>query len=303
MIPFRVTFLGTGGTIPTQRRALAAFYVVRGGDKWLFDCGEGTQRQLWAATGGLPDLDGIFLTHFHADHTLGLPSIVSTMHLYGRKRPLSIYTPIGGREALQHHVALMPKKARSLLRWCETPRDALAAAMDDYEISTFSVTHAAGRAMGYVVKEYIRPGKIDSGMCAAAGLTGPEIGRVKAGETVKGIRPVDVLGPPQIGRKLVITGDTGPDFSVIREAGRADLLIHDATFLAGQNFDKDHSTSEDAGVAARRAQAKMLAPTHIGTRNNPKHTEEEAKRAVDGLLPVHVPRDLETYDLGTTEWL
>src|SRR4051812_35815274 len=183
MIPFRIHFLGTGGTIPPHRRALTAFYVVRGGDKWLFDCGEGTQRQLWAATGGLPDLDGIFLTHFHGDHTLGLPGIINTMALYGRTRPISLYGPEGLRDSLQAHVALITKKARGLLRWCETPVDACAARMDEYAINTFPVLHANGRALGYSIAEFPRPGKIDARLCEAAGLTGPEMGRVKAGET------------------------------------------------------------------------------------------------------------------------
>lgn len=281
---------------------MAAFYVVRGGDKWLFDCGEGTQRQLWAATGGLPDLDGIFLTHYHADHTLGLPGIVSTMHLYGRTRPISVYGPADLRDSLNSHVALMPKKARSLIRWCPLPREGgLAAAMDDYQIDSFRVEHANGKAVGYVVKEYDRTGRIDAAVCAAAGLSGPEIGRVKAGETVKGISPSDVIGPPVMGRKLVITGDTAPTYEVVVRGGRADLLIHDATFLKSQAIDKDHSTAEDAGAMAKQAKVKMLAPTHIGTRNKTADIENEARVAAGGV-PVHAPHDLDVFDLSTASW-
>lgn len=302
MTDFRVTFLGTGGTIPTQRRALAAFYVVRGGDKWLFDCGEGTQRQLWAATGGLPDIDGIFLTHFHADHTLGITSIISTMHLYGRTRPISVYGPAGLRDSLAPQVQLMPKKARPLIRWCESLPPQVAARMEGYEIAPFQTKHAGGRAQGYIIQEDDKPGKIDAALCAGAGLTGPEMGAVKRGETVKGVRPEDVVGPPTIGKKLVITGDTALTDSVEYAAMDADLLIHDATFLAGQSHDKDHSTAEDAGVMGRRTRAKMLAPTHIATRNNTKSIYQEAAQARGEPAYVHVPHDLETYDIAQGRW-
>lgn len=294
MIDFRLTFLGTGGTIPTHRRALTAFYVVRGGDKWLFDCGEGTQRQLWAATGGLPDLDGIFLTHFHGDHTLGLPGIINTMALYGRTRPISLYGPEGLRDSLQAHVALITKKARSLIRWCETPTDACAARMDDYAVNTFPVRHANGRALGYSIEEFMRPGTIDAQMCRAAGLSGPEIGRVKAGETVKGVSPEDVVGPMQRGRKVVITGDTAPSKQVEKAAQGADLLIHDSTFLTGQGVDKEHSTAAQAAIVARNARVKALALVHIATRNHGDAIEDEARQFFPNVV---CPRDLEALDL------
>lgn len=300
MIPFRIHFLGTGGTIPTHRRALTAFYVVRGSDKWLFDCGEGTQRQLWAAMGGLPDLDGIFLTHFHGDHTLGLPGIINTMALYGRTRPISLYGPAGLRDSLQAHVSLITKKARSLIRWCETPKDATAARMDDYAVNTFPVLHANGRSLGYCIQEDPYPARIDAAMCKAAGLTGPEIGRVKAGETIKGIRPADVMGEMTPGRKVVITGDTAPSKQVEKAAQGADLLIHDATFLAGQGVEKEHSTAEDAGALARRAKVRELAPVHIATRNHIDAISGEASSAFG--MGVYVPRDLDVYDLTAARW-
>jgi ribonuclease Z len=296
MIPFKLTFLGTGGTIPTHRRALSAFYVVRGGDKWLFDCGEGTQRQLWGATGGLPDLDGIFLTHFHVDHTLGLSSILSTMALYGRTRPISLYGPRGMRDVLSPHVALMSKSARGLIRWCELGRDETAARMDDYAISTFPVEHARGRAVGYVIQEDDRPGHIDAALCAASGLSGPDVGRVKAGEVVRGVRPQDVMGPTQRGRKVVITGDTAYTKSTVRAAFGADLLIHDSTFLADQATDKDHSTAEDAGAVAKQAHVKRLACVHIATRNRTDAIEAEANKAL-GTNLAFVPRDLQAVEL------
>src|SRR5947209_19067614 len=92
-----IFFAGTGGSIPTARRGLPAVLIRRGGDRILFDCGEGTQRQMVRSI-GLLELDEIFLTHFHADHWLGLPGMLKTFDLRGRERPLRIYGPSGLRE-------------------------------------------------------------------------------------------------------------------------------------------------------------------------------------------------------------
>lgn len=221
---FRIDFLGTGGTMPTHKRALAAYLVTRGGDKWLVDAGEGTQRQLWGATGGMPDLDAVLLTHYHGDHTMGLPGIINTLALYGRTRPLSVYGPGNVRDNCNALIALMTKDARKLIRWIGIGYNALGyrhvappsgmdqalvARCDEYDVRAYTVQHAGGRAVGYVFEEHTKPGKIDAMMCEAAGLTGPEIGRVKRGETVKGVRPEDVVGPERSGRKVVFTGEIG----------------------------------------------------------------------------------------------
>src|SRR6266513_6559958 len=95
-----VVFLGTAGSMPTAQRAPAAIRVRRGGDRLLFDCAEGTQRQLLCSSVGLVDLAEIFLTHFHADHVLGLPGMLKTFALRGRELPLTIYGPPGLRALL-----------------------------------------------------------------------------------------------------------------------------------------------------------------------------------------------------------
>ena len=90
-----VVFVGTSGSMPTARRAPAATLVRRGGERLLFDCGEGTQRQLLRSDVGLVDLEEIFVTHFHADHFLGLPGMLKTFALRGREAPLTLYGPAG----------------------------------------------------------------------------------------------------------------------------------------------------------------------------------------------------------------
>ena len=93
-------FLGTSGSAPTAQRATSATLVRRGGDRLLVDCGEGTQRQLLRSDVGLIDLEDVFLTHFHADHYLGLPGMLKTFALRGREVPLTLYGPAGLRELL-----------------------------------------------------------------------------------------------------------------------------------------------------------------------------------------------------------
>src|SRR5258706_11904931 len=94
-----VVFLGTAASAPTAQRSPAAVLIRRGGERLLFDCGEGTQRQLQRSAVGLPDLEEIFLTHYHADHFLGLPGMLKTFALRGRdETPLTVYGPRGLRE-------------------------------------------------------------------------------------------------------------------------------------------------------------------------------------------------------------
>lgn len=297
MIPLRVTFLGTGAVHPTARRGTSSVYITRGGDKWLFDCGEGTQAKLWAATGGLPDLDGVFLTHYHADHVLGLIGMIETMTLWGRSRPLTIYGPQDPAQMLQRHTALMSRGARDLIRWVPVQTDALACRCDDYQIDVFPVLHARRKAVGYKLREHTKPGHIDAAQCAASGLTGPEIGRVKRGETVKGVRPQDVMGPDIPGRSITITGDTLPSEQVVKAAQGTDLLVHEATYLAGQrdHVEHEHTTALEAGRIGARAAVKRLALTHIAARNSNKSVFNEARKTYAGELIV--PHDLHHIDL------
>src|SRR5664279_6008761 len=99
-VDLSVIFLGTGGSVPSARRSTASVLVARGGERLLFDCGEGTQRQMQRSL-GLVQVDEIYLTHFHADHFLGLPGLLKTYDLTERERPLTIYGPRGLRDLIK----------------------------------------------------------------------------------------------------------------------------------------------------------------------------------------------------------
>src|SRR5437588_11273644 len=202
-----VFFAGTGGSIPTAARGLPALLVRRGGERFLFDCGEGTQRQLVASL-GLADLDDVFLTHFHADHWLGLPGLLKTFDLRGRERPLAIHGPRGLRElmALALKVAGRVRFPLELIEL--SSGDVLER--DGYRIAAVPVAHRAP-AFGYVIYEDDRPGEFDTEAAVRLGLIpGPEFGQVQRGAAVRGVTPEQVLGPRRAGRKLVISGDTAP---------------------------------------------------------------------------------------------
>src|SRR5581483_3694165 len=177
-----VFFAGTAGSIPTARRGLPAVLVRRGADRILFDCGEGTQRQLVSSV-GLMELTEIFITHFHADHWLGLPGMLKTFDLRARERPLAVYGPPGLRE-----LVVLGLRAAGRVRF---PLELIELAPGDvlerhgYRIAAVPVSHRT-TAYGYVLFEDERPGVFDTEAAVGLGIEpGPEFGRLQRGETVR----------------------------------------------------------------------------------------------------------------------
>lgn len=286
-----IFFAGTAGSIPTARRGLPALLVRRGADRILFDCGEGTQRQL-ASSVGLMELTEIFLTHFHADHWLGLPGMLKTFDLRGRELPLRIYGPSGLRELLV--LALKTAgRVRFELELSELePGQVLER--DGYKIVPFGVDHRVS-AYGYALFEDDRPGVFDAAAAKRLGVTpGPDFGRLQRGETVDGVSPAEVLGPARPGRKVVLSGDTRPCDSLRVAAHRADVLVHEATFAAQENeraAETGHSTAAQAAEIGLAAEVSMLALTHFSTRYTVGTLRDEAQ----AIFPRTVlPRDFDT---------
>jgi ribonuclease Z len=291
-------FAGTAGSIPTARRGLPAILIRRGGERILFDCGEGTQRQLVSSV-GLADLDAVFLTHFHADHWLGLPGLLKTFDLRGREEPLAVHGPPGLSQLLT--LALKTAgRVRFPLELIELePGDVLGR--DGYKIAPVPVAHRSP-AYGYVLYEDERPGEFDPRAAQRLGLTpGPDFGRVQRGETVNGVSPDQVLGPARPGRKLVISGDTRPCETLRIAAHRADVLLHEATFAEDEReraHETGHSTAAQAATLAKEAEVTLLALTHFSTRYPVSVLRDEAR----GIFPATVlPRDFDTIDVPFPE--
>ena len=291
-------FAGTAGSVPTARRGLPAVLLRRGADRILFDCGEGTQRQLLRSV-GLMDLTDVFLTHFHADHWLGLPGMLKTFELRGRERPLTIYGPPGLRALL----ASLPHVLGGLdydVDLVELGPDDVVE-RDEYTIEAFPVNHR-GRAYGYAIVEDDRPGRFDAELAERLGVEpGPDFGRLQRGEVVGGVRPEQVVGPDRPGRKLVLSGDTGPCDLLIEIAHRADVLVHEATFTgeeAPRARETLHSTAEQAAKVASEAEVRMLALVHLSTRYGGREIRDEARTVFERTV---VPRDFDAIEVPFPE--
>src|SRR3954470_21377469 len=216
-----VVFIGTAGSAPSARRALPATLVRRGGDRLLFDCGEGTQRQLLRSI-GLVELEDVFITHFHADHCLGLPGMLKTFSLHGRERRPALYGP-PGLKALFNALRVVIGRNTYPLELVELqPGEEIERG--DYLIAPFAVEHRV-TAYGYAIFEHDRPGRFDDAKARGLGIPfGPAFGRLQRGETVNGVEPSQVIGPPRPGRKVVLSGDTAPTARMAAMAHGADLL-------------------------------------------------------------------------------
>jgi ribonuclease Z len=299
-----VVFLGTSASAPTAGRAPTALLVRRGGDRLLFDCGEGTQRQLMRSTLGLPDLEAIYLTHYHADHTLGLPGLLKTFALRGREVPLTVFGPPGLRELFNDLRRVFGKVAYPLETIEVRPGEALDR--DGYRILVFPVHHGVS-AVGYAVDEPDRPGEFDSIAADALGIPfGPERGALQRGESVTlpdgtAITPDAVIGTARKGRRVVITGDTAPAETVRVLAEGADLLVHEATFSEDELARAEetlHSTARQAAEVAAAAGVRLLALTHFSPRYFGPELLDEARAVFASTV---APRDFDVIEIPFAE--
>jgi ribonuclease Z len=297
-----VLFVGTAGSAPTPGRGLTATLVRRGGERLLFDCGEGTQRQLLRSI-GLVELEDIFLTHFHADHFLGLPGMLKTFGLRGRERPLTVYGPPGLRALFKVLDPLVGRTPFELTLVELEPNEELER--DGYRIAAFEASHRV-RAFGYALVEEERLGRFDEARALELGVApGPDFGKLHRGEPVQGssgtVSPEQVVGETRPGRKVVIAGDGAPSPMTVAVSHGAELLVHEATFSeeeADRARDTGHSTAREAADVAREAEVRLLALNHLSPRHPPKVLLEEAAAVFAETI---VPRDFDRVEIPYPE--
>jgi ribonuclease Z len=297
-----VAFLGTGGSVPSARRATACVLIRSGGSRILVDAGEGAQRQMINST-GLVQVDDVYITHFHADHYLGLPGLLKTYDLLERQRPLRIVGP-EGLFALFDALRRIFGRLRYEVELVELgPGEAIEH--DGFELRSFGVEHRM-RALGYAYVEPERPGRFDPDAARGLGITDArDFGRLQRGETISvdgsEVRPDQVMGEPRQGRKIVITGDTAPCEMTRVAAHAAQLLVHDGTFAIEESAraaETGHSTARDAAQLAVDAEVGMLTIVHVSSRYNVSKVLAEAREVFPNTV---APRDFDLVEIPFPE--
>ena len=300
-----LTFLGTGAACPTIERNVSALALTREGELLLFDCGEGTQRQMMRYGVGF-SFKEIFVSHFHSDHFLGIIGLFRTLGLMDRKDPMTVYGPRGAQRVISGALSVGIERTKFPVEIVELkPGDRLARPGGEYEILVFESEHRAD-TIGYALREHDRLGRFDPERARELGVPeGPLWGQIHRGKTVelpdgRSITPEQLVGPPRPGRTVVYSGDTRPHPAVIKAAQGADLLVHEATFGEEERaraLETGHSTAREAAQVAREAGVRQLVLTHISPRYSREAPELLAEAqavfphttvARDGLV-VEVP--------------
>ncbi|HUF26462.1 MAG TPA: ribonuclease Z [Gemmatimonadaceae bacterium] len=300
-------FLGTSASRPTVERNVSAIALVREGETMLFDCGEGTQRQMMRY-GISFNLADIFFTHWHADHVLGVVGLMRTMGLQGRTECLRLWGPRGAARVLRRAEGLGAERLGYAVEIEEVVPEQLIRRRD-YAIVPFAVEHG-GSSLGYALVEDERRGRFNPELARELGIPeGPLWGKLHRGNavTLEDGRVIDaatLVGPTRAGRRVVITGDTRPCASTVAMAHGADVLVHEATFGDEEEtraLETGHSTAREAARVAREAGVQRLILTHFSARysRDASALEREAKEefarvllAKDGMeIEVRFPED------------
>jgi ribonuclease Z len=299
-----VTFLGTSGAVPTVRRNTSAVLVRREGERLLFDCGEGTQRQMMRFGTGF-DVSHLFVTHTHADHVLGIPGLFQTWDFNDREDAVALHVPNGERRAIRELLDGSATRPNFPVRINEVGEGDVAYRGEEFEVRAFGTEHRT-RSVGFALVEDDRKGRFDRERAEELGVpVGPKFSTLHDGDPVEledgtVVRPEQVVGEPRPGRRVVYTGDTRPTGATVEAARDADLLIHDATFAddwADRAGPTGHSTAREAARVASEANARRLALTHVSSRyaGDVSPLAREAREAFDGRC--FVPDDGDELDV------
>ncbi|MDQ1281590.1 MAG: ribonuclease [Thermoproteota archaeon] len=267
----RIIFLGTTGSYPTVRRNHPSIAIHRDSELFLFDCGEGTQRQMFRAKLGF--CQKIFISHIHGDHILGIPGLLQTMSLLDVKKPLLVFGPKGIVDFVKAIMATVKFKLTFPLELREVS-EGIVCIEKEYYVQASFVDHGIP-SLAYALVENERLGKFYQERAVSLGIPkGPLWSQLQHGKDVhlsdgNIISPGQVLGPPRPGRKIVFSGDTRPCEAITKLAEKADFLIYEATLsdeLADKARESGHSTPSQGGRIAKEAKVKRLVLTHISPR-------------------------------------
>ncbi len=295
-------FLGTSASRPTVERNVSSLAVVREGETLMFDCGEGTQRQMMRY-GVAFSLGDIFFSHLHADHMLGVIGLLRTMALQGREETMRLWGPKGASRILRRATELGVERVGFPIEVTELGAGE-SIKRKDYAIVPFGVDHRGAMSLGYAIVEEERRGRFNPDLAREMGIPeGPLWGMLHRGKTVtledgRTVEPSVLVGPSRSGRKVVISGDTRPCDATVEAAHGADLLIHEATFAdeeAARAMETGHSTAREAAVVASRAGARKLIITHFSARysRDPSDLVREAREEFENVFAARDGMEIE----------
>lgn len=265
----RLIFIGTAGSTPTKFRGLPSVAIEYNSDIFLFDCGEGTQRQMMQFSVNIAKIKAIFLTHTHGDHVLGIAGLVRTLALNRRTAPLEIYVPKGGEDVVRALISF-DKAVMNYQIIIKPVKEGEIYKARDFYISAFRLMHTIS-TFGFVFKEqdklrFLKP-KIKG-----LGLKGEQFKKLikdksmKIGNKTIKLKDITFNKP---GRKIVYATDTRPTAETVKAAKDADIFIHESTY---SNAEKElaklryHSTALESATVAKKARAKRLLLTHPSAR-------------------------------------
>ena len=286
-------FLGTSASRPTVERNVSSIALIREGETLMFDCGEGTQRQMMRY-GISFSLSDIFFTHMHADHILGVTGLLRTLALQGRTEAMNLYGPPGSEKMLWRAITLGSEKQHFPINVFElTPETPLKR--HGYSVIPFTVEHGDRSAIGYHIAEETRLGRFNPDKAREMGIPeGPLWGNIHKGQAVtladgRVVQPSELVGPSRPGRRVVITGDSAPSEGTVTTATGADILVHEATFAEEEiqrAVETSHSTARGAAEVAAKAAVKRLVLTHVSARysRDTSDLEREAKEVFPATI-------------------
>jgi ribonuclease Z len=298
-----ITFLGTSGCIPTDKRGLPAVHLDYLGEPMLFDCGEGTQRQMRLAGLNFMNLDHIYITHLHADHFFGLGGMIQSMEFLERERPLTIHGPPGTADAIDKILSTGTFKLDHLSVKVDEAGEGEVFRGKRYTVTAARADHTKN-SLAYCFTEdahrkFNKPRALELGIPEGRLFSSLQEGHAV---DVKGktITPEMVLMEPIPGRKVAYSGDTRPCEAIIELARGADVLIHESMFShedLESTEDAAHTTTKQAAEVALKAGVKRLYLTHISQRyTEPEKLQAEAREIfpqtyiAEDFLKVAVPK-------------
>ncbi len=303
MEKIKLVFLGTGCSNPTVERNLSAVGLKYMGNWMLFDCAEGTQRQMMKAGVSYMKTKYIFFSHFHADHFLGLPGLVATMSMHERDYPLHIFGPKGTTERVTRAINLGLMRKDFEINITEIKRAGKIVDEENFEIWSFPLKHEVP-CLGYYFKEKDKEGEFQRAKALKLLPEGPLWGKLQKGQSVKWegktIKPEQVMdyGKGVKGKKISVVMDTVPHESYFDYIEESDVLIHEAAFAekhVNRAKETNHSTAKQAAAVAEKTHAKKLVITHISPRHK-KNSELENEARME-FANVIVAKDLQEIEV------